>query len=141
MFNNFPSQVVNIEISSSYTINKTSQALFNFPPLKHISSILTDKTSHLKKSPVTRIHLPVRKSYNTAVCTHSEGHPSIRKAAKYQKCDVPHFTSTPGAKLKCNIQTVTLDNKSKPLSLYNYYKEEQPKLYQVTTFSRLICCV
>ena len=104
MFNNFQSQVVNIEISS-----KTSQAkaLFNFPPLRHTSTILT-----AKKSPVTRVHLPVCKSYNTGVCTHSEGQSSIQKAEKYQKYDVPHFSSTPGAKLKCNIQIGTLDNKS-----------------------------
>ena len=99
---------------------RQAKALFNFPPLRHISSILTDKTSHLKKSPVTLIHFPMRKSYNTGVCTHSERRSSIRKAAKYQKYDVPHFSSIPGAKLKRNIQTVTLDNKSKPLSLYNY---------------------
>ena len=70
---------------------RQAKALINFLPLRHTSSILTDKTSHLKKSSVTQIHLPIRKSYNTWVCTRSEGHSSIRKAAKYQKCDVPHF--------------------------------------------------
>ena len=99
---------------------RQAKSLFNFSLLKHISLILTDKSSHLKKSPVTRIHLSVRNSYNMGVCTHSEGQSSIRKAAKYQKYDVPHFSSTPGAKLKRNIQIVTLYNKSKPLSLYNY---------------------
>ena len=95
---------------------RQAKTLFNFSPLRHISLILT----HLKKSPVTRIHLPIRKSYNTGVCTHSQGNSSTRKAVKYQKYDAPHFSSTPGAKLKCNIQIVRLDNKSKPLSLYNY---------------------
>ena len=95
---------------------RQAKALFNFPPPRHTSLVLI----HLKKSLVTRIHLPIRSPYNTEVCTHSQGNSSIRKAAKYQKYDVPHFSSTPGAKLKRNIQIVTLDNKSKPLSLYNY---------------------
>ena len=69
---------------------RQAKSLFNFPPQIHISSTLT----HLKKSPVSQIHLPIHKSYNTGVCTYSQGNSSIRKAAKYQKYDAPHFSST-----------------------------------------------
>ena len=130
MFNNFQGQVVDTEISSSYTINKTSQGSV-FPPQRYISSILT---RHLKKSPVTRIHLPIHKSYNTGVCTHSLGNSSIRKAAKYQKYDAPHFSST-SAQVQYGMGPLINMQTSVFLPLWNNYELYGRKILHIESFS------